>query len=365
MRVFSKVCLFTLTAMLIAFCGSLVNSTYYEKVSVHEVLTEAQAELKIFQANFNPDLKTIVVIGRSTSMYSYDGGSENPNRYGFIDMLKNKSNVLNLSSISLFNISQAKELLDFARKNTTHIDLVVLENLYYMREMDVFEGYNYTHVLEICAKDNLLSFFNSTPLQLQNVRMCRGLLEGNFEEHHFIKNPCIKKHQEALKTSMLKLKEDRFKAISRTLKCDRSEEVQLYLAKMFYHEFFGELRLGFINAGRDVGVLEKEYLEDYTTDEMVLINTYAKDMFKDAPEDVLLVPAFSRIVQNLGRLSIFHQEKGQFKLLDVASEISTIRHQKNLGFGDVFRDGSHSERWVHELIANQISELYLDKKEGK
>lgn len=165
---------------------------------------------------------------------------------------------------------------------------------------------------------------------------------------------------------MLKLKEDRFKAMARTLKCDKSPEVQLYLAKMFYHEFYSELRLAFINNGLNVALLERNYLEDYTTDEMVLINIYAKELFPQNSEHVLLVPAFSRIIQNLERLAIFQQNNNQIKLLDVSSEINQIRNQRNLEFGDIFKDGSHSLRFVHELIANKIIGLYLgdtgDKK---
>lgn len=134
---------------------------------------------------------------------------------------------------------------------------------------------------------------------------------------------------------------------------------------MFYHEFYSELRLAFVNNALDITQLEREFLEDYTTDEMVLINTYTKEMFPNATENVLLVPAFSRVIQNLEKLSLFQQGKNHIKLLDVSSEINQVRNQKKLGFGDVFRDGSHSERWVHEIIANQVIELYLENKEDK
>lgn len=103
----------------------------------------------------------------------------------------------------------------------------------------------------------------------------------------------------------------------------------------------------------------KEYTEDYTPDELVLINKFTSEMFPDHNENVLLIPAFSKITKHLEELSIFHRDDGKVRLLDISGDIGRVKNQKNLGFGDVFRDGSHSKTWVHQLIADKVSELYL------
>lgn len=361
MSLWSKTFILVAIAMLCAFGGSYLNAFYYESSSVNDVLQEADKSYEEFLTNYNPAKKTIVIIGRSTSLYSFTDEDEEPVRNSYADLLKNEANILNLSSIALFNISQAKRLLNFARRNVSKIDLIILENLFFMRDVDVFEGYNYFQVVDICARDAFHEMFYSKE-RVGNPRgeyMCRGLFEGTFDDAKFIPHPCIKKYQEALKLSFIKGHEDRVKMITQTLKCDRGPEVQQYLVRLFYHEFFDDLQKGFSMVGRDVRVWEKEYTEDYTPDELVLINKFTSEMFPDHNENVLLIPAFSKITKHLEELSIFHRDDGKVRLLDISGDIGRVKNQKNLGFGDVFRDGSHSKTWVHQLIADKVSELYL------
>ena len=280
MKLWSKTFILVIIALLVAFGGSTLNSYYYENSSIDDVLAEAETSYKEFQKNFDPAKKTIVVIGRSTSLYSFNDQEVEPVRNSYADFLKYQANVLNLSSIALFNIAQAKALLKFAREHVPTIDLIVLENLFFMRNVDIFEGYNYFQVVELCARDGLKDIlYPNRGQKIQEKYICSGLLETNLGESKFIPNPCIKKYQEALKLSFIKGPQDRVKMITQTLKCDRGAEVQLYLTKLFYHEFFDDLKKGFLAVGRDVNVWEKEYMEDYTTDELVLINKFTAEMF--------------------------------------------------------------------------------------
>ncbi|AUO00078.1 hypothetical protein DOM21_00335 [Bacteriovorax stolpii] len=366
MKLWSKTFILVIIALLVAFGGSTLNSYYYENSSINDVLAEAETSFKEFQKNYDQAKKTIVIIGRSTSLYSFNDQEAEPVRNSYADLLKYQANVLNLSSISLFNIAQAKALLKFARQNVSKIDLIVLENLFFMRSVDIFEGYNYFQVVELCAKDGLRDIlYPSRGQRIHEKFICRGLLETNLGESKFIPNPCIKKYQEALKLSFIKGPQDRVKMITQTLKCDRGAEVQLYLTRMFYHEFFDDLKRGFLAIGRDVSVWEKEYMEDYTTDELILINKFTAEMFPNHDQNVLLIPAFSKITKHLEELSVFHREDGKVQLLDISGDISRVKNQNHLSFGDVFHDGSHSKTWVHELIASKISELYFNVPEKK
>ena len=354
MKLILKTSAFIFLVLLMVFSGKLINALTFEKIRTNVLLEEAESKYQEFVETRDPGKNTVVVIGTSTSLFSFPDDSNVIQNSSYVELLNQQINTLNLSSTNLHYASEAKALVEFARDRLPDTHLVILENLNYVQPLNLFIQYVEVKSVAACLS------MSATDPKFQK-RECRKILKDYFAENFvWFKNPCLKKHKEDLKLAFKLESREITKRMLTVMKCNegifKSDDVPLELMDLFHFGHFKELKETFRLSGYKLNDFsEVAYTDTYSMGEAALINDFVKYLLeKNEDQRLLVIPTPARVGDRLKELPLFKNDNERVALIEVYEEINEMRTLRDLKFFDIYPDGSHSRAWVHELLANKI-----------
>lgn len=352
MKLILKTSTFVALVFLMVFTGKLINALTFEKIRINDLLKEAEMKFAHFRDNLDPNKKSLVVIGTSTSMMSFSNTENTVEIKSYANLLGDQSNVLNLSSIKLHYASEANALISFAKEKLPENQIFVLENLNYVAPLEIYTKYSQYKALSGCLLTLAWKKDKNFCIQLIN--------EFTSENLNWLKNPCLKKHDEALNLTFFLDKKERVQILTKVLKCNEDifhdKSVPLELMDLFHFGHFEDLRESFRLAGYNFADFsEDDYTDKFSLDELHLINNFLEDTLnKNKFEKFIVIPTPARGANGLSELPVFKRDNDNLVLIEIYDEIEQMKKLKNLNFYDIFPDGSHSRTWVHEILKNKI-----------
>ncbi|MDD4974868.1 MAG: hypothetical protein PHY93_10990 [Bacteriovorax sp.] len=362
---------FLVFSILIAFLGKFINTSIVASKTEKKIIRAAEIQYREFIKHYDPQKKTIVVVGTSTSLYSFTNDSYHLTKDNYVDNLRPKANVINLSSVELQNVSQANTLINFVKTKIPNIDLIVLENLRYFTPFNNFKDYSNLNLLIFCGKESLMYSLSlgapsaDTLFYLNQCQKFRQELSSNFKNTYFIANPCLIKNHKILKFSLFLTPKKRVQLLSGILRCSQdffySDQVQQNLIHLLRKGYFEDLNKIFNSAGLDIYALnEVDYTDELKAGDLIFTNRYLHFLLNKYSENkFVIIPAFANRINDLNNIPVFKNDNNRMILLDISEEILKRRKEKKLKFGDIFPDGSHSRNWVQQLLADRIISKFL------
>lgn len=358
MKLILKTTTFIFLVLLMVFTGKLVNALTFEKIRINDLLKEAEVNFAKFQDSFDPDKKSLVVVGTSTSMMSFPDKGNTLEIKSYANLLSEENNVLNLSSIKLHYASEANALMTFANEKLPDNQIFILENLNFVAPLEIFTKYSEYKTLSSCLL---------TSLYKKPSSFCSSFInEFSSENLIWLKNPCLKKHSEALNLSFMLEKKERVQILTNVLKCNKDmfqdRSVPLELMDLFHFGHFEDLKESFRQAGYNFfDFNEKDYTDEFSSEDLYLINSFLEEvLIKNQNHKFIVIPTPAKGANGLSEISVFKRNNDNLVLIEIYDEIEQLKKLKNLNFYDIYPDGSHSRTWVHELLTNKILP-YLSK----
>lgn len=334
-----------------AFIGNTINSSYVENSFSEQTLEYANKAHRIYQDEYDPAKKSIVVIGASTSSYSFSRGDDKIHEFSFVDLLKKDINVLNFSSYTLENVYQIKILLKFLESKNLKFDLIILENFKYLAEPITDNGVYNLALLRECL------IYNSSL-----KKMCSKIdwQDGNIS-NEYSANPCLKKYHELLLPIYKMISTEKVKAFDKLLSCGKSSntevEIQKFIISNYHYGYAKEVRISFGHLGIDLNPDLQTGLDfnPYKEDELIFLNKYIKDFVETfSINNLMLIPSYSRNEGEMRSVPMFRDSEKNIHFLEMAQDITKISREKNFKFKDIFLDGAHYDIEIHKKMAEKI-----------
>ena len=368
MKLFLKTLIIVIALISMVFLGQLVNRELIEKSIEATTLKSAIKAFKIFEKNYDRKKKTIIVIGPSTSILSFKDNTDRADYFSYANILEKNSNVLNLTLINLENITQFNTLLDFAYSKLPNADLLILENLKYLRPVEVFQNSTLAWQLLSCwgksyDKKVILSEHFNQPTYLFERSECQKLIYGFMLTPlpEMVTNPCIKKYQNEIQSSYLMYPEERVKFISKMMACDYKKGNSIYETR---EKVFESYKIGFAQDLKKGASKTRHQLKGnvyatsqaYYSQELILINHYLeKTLEKYSWKKIVAIPTHAKNYAGMFNLPVFNTYKNRLNFIEMQAEIDERNQSKNLEFQDNFYDGTHANVWIHQVLADKIN----------
>lgn len=352
MRFILKTIVFILLAMTMAALGSLLNGVYLEIVQKKETLEMAQKAYSQYLKHYDPLRKTVVVFGTSTSIYSFRNGFKQPDKYSYVNILQKKVNILRLTSISLRKKAQLKILLDFINSRFSNIDLVVFENLSYLRTDEIWADIHGLEVIASCREPS------SEFLAEQCQALKRELV---YRPIGFLEHPCLKKYKNKFSYVYSMTSSNRINHFSELLKCGESfgkrAGIRQFIIDEYHYGYAQDVRESFRrnNVFLDTESVTASGINEYEASNLLAFNFYLRKFVKDYPwKKLVVIPSYSKKNDHIKQLPVFIELGDRLSFLPMTGDIKKTSHEKKLKMEDNFYDGAHSNIWIHYAIANKI-----------
>lgn len=369
-----KVIIFQAAVLIMVSLGLIANSYLCSLSDLRNVQKDEQEEYSKFKSSYDPKKKTIVVIGRSTSLFSFvNHSSYNLTKGSFADNLRPDANVLNLSSVYLRSPFLFYKTLNRLKESAIQFDFIMLENLNYFRPSKYYMDPSYLEAAAFCGGHFLGSLFSSDQADDRKkfyVRECKVLaqeLEQRAMNLVFRANPCEKKFRAALNFAFEQEPQDRIQVLTDIQLCDRgksnSNQLSLEIAKNIGEFHIEEIRAAFGRAGMDSSKLDNAYHElpvyEIRTLDLISISRnldYLHDHF--GQWKFVVFPSVVNENNDLQELPVF-SNRGKMQLFSLGKDLRQVMKENGAQFFDVFLDGDHSLVEVQEWIAQRIKSEFL------
>ena len=359
MKLFRNTIIFILLSSLLAFAGNVINSRYVEYSLKKETLEFADKALDRFKDRYDPAKKTVVIIGVSTSLFSYsNSGNGKIERYSYVDILKKDINVLRFTSYLLENVSQVRILLDYLKSNSIKFDLIIFENMKYLAPPLSNSGlYNLTLINEC-----LMYKINPNRDTSNMSKLCADLdwQLGNLSEE-YSENLCLKKYQNYKQLIYHLSSKKRVEVLDLLLSCGESsgnkEDIKNFIIENYHYGFSEDVRESFkhFDLKIDPDLQEGLDINSYKPDDLIFINMYLKEFIeKYAWDNILIIPSYSRGREGLDQLPVFIKSDSKISILEMDKEILERTQKNNFKFKDNFQDGAHYNIDIHKELADKV-----------
>jgi hypothetical protein len=357
------------SALVMAFLGRYLHAIMQEEILLKSLRKEADFAYSKYLKEYNSAKKTFVVLGVSTSILSFpENKNESISAVSYVDLLKNKVNVLNLSSNYLRNENQARELLRFALEKIPKIDLIILENSRFLKPREMYQNDMYINELINCSFGN--SFKTSTSsLEAKNNSFAKTECKKVFREglNYFLHvyklsyQPCLKKYQKEMEYIIFGRLKDNSSIFSSILSCSLEytnvKDVQLELLYNFSYGYFQELENGFKKNRLDIYSFKNEDFLQFSDSVMKIIYnrslTKIKKMYSGEKIIVTDVGSFLNDFEFV-KIPILKNNESSLSYLSILNDVNKVIKSSNLKFGEVYPDGSHSKFWLHKILAEKL-----------
>lgn len=355
MRIISKTILFIIIAMTMASLGCLVNGAYLESELRQKTLEMGKKSYENYFKHYDPKKKTIVVFGTSTSIYSFRNGLKQPDEYSYVDVVQKNVNILRLTSISLRKMAQLETLLDFINSQAINIDLVIFENLSYLKGDEVFAGFQNPAIMASCWQSS------SQYLREQCQLLVKELVHRPVE---FIEHPCLKKNRNKYSAVYNMTSKDRISHFSKLLKCGESfgrrAAIRQFIIDEYHYGYAQDVRESFSrnNVFLDTESVIASGINEYEASNLISFDFYLRKIGESYPwKKFLVIPSYSKKNDHIKRLPVFTELADRMSFLSMSDDIKKNSQEKKLKMENNFYDGSHANVWIHQIIASKVLEI--------
>ncbi len=360
MKIFLKTFTIIILILLVSVAGRSINLNLINKSDESELLKDSEEAFNKFTENYKSDRKTIVVIGPSTSMYSYKNKFSNFETYSYVNILEEHFNVLNLTTLNLNNINEFNTLMEFAYRKTPEADLVVLENLKFFEEKELFEGSTIWPALAACKIGTYSDPFRS--------KICKDFTKSLVYEtsRDKLNNPCMKKYHGEFGSAFILNSNDRVNFFLKLLKCGKNsnstEEIKNILVENFKYGFLQDVREALTKSGYNIREVENSeaYYSIYRPEELLMIDDKLTYSLQKYPwKKFVIIPSYSRVDTSMQNLPVFTAFRDRVEFIEMHKDIAERSRRQNLMFEDNFVDGAHANVWIHRALAAKIMNLHF------